>query len=135
MQYKTFKRLRLLTASFVSAITAISVINNNIYLALVGVLIGLLFLLFVRKKTKVVLVDERIQAIGGYAARITYIALTMILALLALFFMSVGKRTNEINYEALGTILSYITLLSLALYSLSYKYYSKKYGEEDNKQD
>ncbi len=135
MKYQQFKKVKALVASFVSATVAIAVVYNNIVLALAGVIIGILFLFLVRRKTKAVLVDERIQTIAGRAARLTYTILTVILAFLSLIFIGAGRRTGEANYEALGVILSYITLFSLALYSLSYKYMSKKYGEKDDEQD
>ena len=135
MKYQTFKKMRILTASFVSATVAIAVVNDNIVLALAGVLIGMLFLFLVRKKTKTVLVDERILNIGGQAARLTYSILTVTTAFLSLVFIMAGQRTGEADYEMLGMILSYITLFSLALYSLSYKFISKKYGETDDEQD
>ncbi len=135
MNYKQFKRIKALTISFVSATVAIAVVYNNIILALAGVSIGMLFLFLVRKRTKTILVDERIQSIGGRAARLTYVVLTITIAFFSLVFIVSGRRFGEANYEMLGIILSYITLFSLALYSLSYKYFSKKYGETDDEQD
>lgn len=135
MNYKQFKKMKVLTASFASAIVAIAVVYNNIILALAGVLIGTLFLFLVRKKTKAVLVDERIQSISGRAARLTYVILTITIAFLSLVFIIIGRRVGEANYEMLGVILSYITLFSMAIYSLSYKYFSKKYGETDDEQN
>jgi uncharacterized membrane protein len=135
MNYQQFKRMKALSAAFVSATVAIAVVYNNIILALAGVFIGLLFLFLVRKKTKAVLVDERIRNIGGRAARLTYSILTVTMAFLSLIFIMSGRRLGEANYELLGIILSYLTLLSMALYSLSYKYFSKKYGETDDEQD
>lgn len=134
MDYKSFKRMKILTASFVSAMVAIAVVANNIILALAGVLIGMLFLFLVKRKTKAVLVDERIQNIGARAARLTYTILTMTIGLLSLIFIMSGRQTGEANYEVVGIILSYTTLLSLALYSLSYEYFNKKYGAGDNEQ-
>ncbi|MFA5128661.1 MAG: DUF2178 domain-containing protein [Patescibacteria group bacterium] len=135
MNYKQFKKMKVLTASFASAIVAIAVVYNNIILALAGVLIGMLFLFLVRKKTKAVLVDERIQSISGRAARLTYAILTITIAFLSLVFIIIGRRVGEANYEMLGIILSYVTLFSMAIYSLSYKYFSKKYGETDDEQN
>ncbi len=132
MQYKTFKKIKILTTSFVSVTVAIAVIYNNIILALAGVFIGLLFLTLVKRKTKAVLVDERIQSISGYAARITYVILTITMAMLSLIFILNGRQTGESHFEVLGITLSYLTLLSLAIYSISYKYYSKKYGDKDD---
>ena len=124
--------MKALVASFVSATVAIAVVQNNIILAFAGVLIGVLFILIVQKRTRAVLVDERIQSIGDRAARMTYVILTITLAFLSLFFTMIGRQANQVAYEALGAVLSYITLLSLALYSMSYKYFSRKYGETDD---
>jgi uncharacterized membrane protein len=135
MNYKQFKRMKLLIAFFISVTVAIAVVFNNLVLALAGVSIGILFLFLVRKKTKAVLIDERIQTIGGRAARLTYTILTITIAFLSLVFIGTGRRTGEADYETLGIILSYVALFSLALYSLSYKYFSKKYGETDDEQD
>lgn len=134
MNYKKFKQIKIITTSFVSATIAIAVVYNNIILALAGMLIGILFLFLVRKKTKVVLVDERIEKIAGKAARLTYSILTVTIALLSLLFIMIGKKATppQVQLETLGITLSYIALFSLALYSLSYKYLSKKYGEADD---
>jgi len=135
MNYQEFKKIKILTTSFISAIVAIAVVYDNIILALAGVLIGVLFLFLVRKKTKIILVDERIQIIAGRAARLTYVISTVIIAFLSLIFVGIGRQTGEADYETLGIILSYITLFSVASYSLSYKYFSKKYGETNDEQD
>jgi len=132
MNYKQFKTTRLLTTSFIAALVAAAVVYKNIVLALAGVIIGVIFLLLVKRKTKAVLVDERIEIISGKAARFTYSIFTITIAMLALFFTIISRRIHDINYEMLGTFLSYITLFNLALYSISYKYFRKKYGDTDD---
>jgi len=135
MNYHQFKRIKLLIALFISATVAVAIIYNNIILAFAGMIIGISFLFLVKKKTKAVLVDERLENIAGRAARLTYITLTITIGFLSLIFIGTGRRTGETGYEFLGIILSYITLLSVAIYSLSYKYFSKKYGETADEQD
>lgn len=131
MKEKTFKKVKIIITSFVSVTVGIAVVENNTLLALAGVVIGILFLTLVRSRTKQVLVDERIKSISGYAARLTYMILTALLGLLSIFFISSGGRTDELYMEALGVILSYITLLSVAIYAMSYKFFEKKYGGND----
>ena len=131
MTDKMFRKIKIIIISFVSATVGLAVIENNILLALAGLVIGVLFFMLVRHKTKQVVVDERIKSISGYAARLTYVIVTVLLGLLSLFFILTGSRTGEIYMEALGTILSYITLLSVAIYSMSYKFFEKKYGAND----
>lgn len=133
MKYSTFKRIKILITSFVSATVAIAIVYNNMILAFAGVLIGILFLILVRKTTRTVLVDERVKVISGNAARLTYVVLTSVLGILSLMLILSGRRTGDFYTETLGIIFSYITLLSLAIYSMSYKYYIKKYGTKDDK--
>jgi uncharacterized membrane protein len=132
MKQNTFKKIKILIITFVSVTVGIAAINNNIYLAFAGVAIGMLFLILVRRTVKAVTVDERVSHISARAARLTYAIVTVLLAFLSLFFISTGQRTGEPYIEALGTILSYIALLSLAIYAMSYKFYSKQYGGEDD---
>ncbi len=134
MNYNQFKRVKILTTSFVSATVAIAVVYNNIILALAGILIGVLFLSLVRKRTKAVLVDERIKEISGQSSRLAYVVLTVTLAILSLVFITIGRKAvpPQAQLETLGITFSYITLLNVALYSISYKYLSRKYGETDD---
>jgi len=137
MNYQQFKKIKALIAFFVLATVVMAIIYNLIVLALAGAFIGVLFLFLVRKKTKAVLTDERLQNISGRAARLTYIILTSVIAFFSLSFIIISRKAvpEQANYDQLGIILSYTTLFSLALYSLSYKYFSKKYGETDDEQD
>lgn len=112
---------------------AIAVTLNNTFLALTAVISGMLILTLVRKKTKTVIVDERIQNISGQAARLTYAILTTFVGLISIFFILSGNQNNDAYVQSLGTILSYITLLSIGLYAVSYKYFNNKYGASDDK--
>jgi len=131
MEYKIFKKVRILIKLFVFATVTIAVVYDNLILALAGVLIGLLFFFLVKRKTKAVLVDERIKSIGGYAACLTHTVLTCIIAFLSLVFIISGRQTGESQIETLGIVLSYVTLLSLAIYSISYRYYLKRYSDKN----
>lgn len=135
MNYPQFKKVRALVAAFVSAVVAAAVVADNILLALSGVIIGMLFLFLVKKKAKIILVDEMVQDISGKAARLTYVIFTIVIALSSLVFIMSGRRTGQSDYEIIGVILSYAALFSVALYSLSYKFFSKKYGEDHDEQD
>jgi len=134
MNYKQFKKINALTAAFISATVAMAVINNNLILALAGISIGMLFLILMKKTTKAVLIDERIRNISGQAARLTHAIVTIVLAFLSLVLIMIGRKATppQSSIEMLGTTFSYIVLFNLALYSISYKYLSKKYGETDD---
>ena len=131
MEYKIFKKVRILIKLFVFATVTIAVVYDNMILALAGVLIGMLFFFLVKGKTKAVLVDERIKSIGRHATYLTYWFLTCIIAFFSLVFIISGRQTGESQIETLGIVLSCVTFLSLAIYSISYRYYLKRYSDED----
>ncbi len=134
MNYSRFKKINALIAAFISATVAIAIVNNDLILALAAILIGTVFIILMKKTTKIILVDERIQSISGKASRLTYTITTAVLAFLSLFFIMIGRKAipTQPNIELLGVTFSYIVLFNLALYSISYKYLSKKYGETDD---
>ena len=134
MTYETFKKVRIGVAIFVAFTVSMAVNNNNIYLALAGVLIGMLFLWSVKRKVKDVVVDERMVSAAGHATRMTYAVVTPMLALLSVAFIMIGRGTADAGLERAGTILSYTTLFNVAVYSLFFKYYMKKYGGDGDTQ-
>lgn len=131
MNQKTLKKVRVLTTSFISAVVAIAITTGKTYLAIIGILIGTLFLLLVTHGSKAIIVDERVEAISGQAARLTYVIITILLGVLALLFIFAGRWSGEIYLESLGTIFCYIVCLSMAIYSVSYKYLDKKSGGDN----
>jgi len=126
-----FRKIRILTTSFVSATVAIGVTTEKIYLAIIGIAIGILFLSLVKRRSKEITTDERIVSISGRAARLAFTIVTVTLSALSLLFIVIGRRTGDIYLEALGTVFSYIACLSIAVYSISYKYIEKSYDGED----
>lgn len=128
MTYDAFKKVRIGVAMFVAFTVSIAVSIDNIYLALAGVLIGMLFLLTVKRTVKDVMVDERIISIAGRATRATYAIVTPALALLSLALIMIGRKNGDAGLEQTGTILSYAMLFNVAVYSLLFKYFMKKYG-------
>lgn len=130
MKLNTFKKIKLLLTIFVTVNFVIAIVTNNIYLALIAIVIGLLLLMFVRSKVKDVVVDERIKQIALFAYRNAFLISTVILAGFSIMFIVFSRDSNQIIMETIGTIMSYISLFNIAIYVMSYKYYSKKYGDK-----
>ncbi|MBU0648667.1 DUF2178 domain-containing protein [Patescibacteria group bacterium] len=131
MNYKQFKVIRLIIIGLVTFTVATAVSINNFFLALAGVLIGMLFMHLVRVRYKKVMVDERVAIIGGRAARHAYVVSVTLLTLLCMFFIISGDRRGDIYTEALGVALGFIVLLNVALYSVSFYYFNRKYGGDE----
>ena len=127
MDLKKFKMVQAGTAAFIAITVTIATTIDNILLAFAGVLIGMLFLFLVRKKTKNVLYDERIKTISGDAARMTYMISTIVFAFLSLMFLMGSKRLENPFIETLGTIFSYAALFNMAVFSICFRYFNQKY--------
>ncbi len=128
MDQKQFKTARLVIVMLVAITVSTAVSVNNFYLALSGVLIGMLFMWLVRLGYKKAIVDERVNAVSGRAARMSYAVTTMTLMALSLFFIISGKNGGQPYVEALGTIFGFVTLFAVAIYSISFHYYDQRYG-------
>jgi len=126
MNLKTFKITRIFIGVFVGITVGIAVTIDNVILAFAGVLIGILFSLLVKKRSKVVLYDERIKAIAGDAARLTYSISTMVFAFLSLIFLTGSNRLASPLVETLGTIFSYVALFNVAVFAICFRYFNKK---------
>lgn len=128
MTYKTFVKLRILIGVLIAIMVGIAVSINNFYLAITGVFIGVLFMLLVRSRFKKVIVDERVVSISGKASRMTYTIVTLFLAVLGLFLILSGRGDENIYVESIGVLFSYVAMLLIATYSISYHFFNKKYG-------
>lgn len=134
MDLKTFNKFRVVVAFFIAIIVGSAVLLDNMILALVGVVCGIVVLYFLKKKTKGILVDERMNAISNKAAQAVYALVTPSIALASLILTMLGRQQGNSDLESLGVIFSYIVLTMLALYSIFYRYYSSKYGVDNDKE-
>jgi len=131
MNYKNYQIIRTLIGLLIATIVVTATIINNFYLAISGVLIGMLFLFLAKSKFKKIIVDERVISISGKASRVTYMIVTMFLAFFGLFSIFTSKGHEDLYFESLGVVLCYIALLLITIYSISYYYFNKKYGADD----
>ena len=68
MNLKQFSIIRLILFTLIGVVIVVALVINNLYLALAGLLIGILFVFLVRRKFKKVVLDERVESISGQAA-------------------------------------------------------------------
>lgn len=128
MSKKQFIILRLLIIAVVAITVSTAVSVNNFWLAIVGVATGMLFMTLVRSGYKKVIVDEMIENISGKAARASYSISVMVLLFLSIFFIIAGDQKEDIYVEALGIVFSFVVLLQVVLYSITFYYHKYRYG-------
>jgi uncharacterized membrane protein len=134
MNAKRYRQIRAIVTIFIGAIVAAATIRNSYLLAVTGVSTGMLFLILVRTKTKII-TDEREETIKEKAAQITYaiFAPTIGIGAFLLLFpsysnLSVFSKGEFLYTESLGMIFAYLTLFLIAIYAISYHYLNRKYG-------
>ncbi len=134
MKIKKYKQLRAIVAFYVSLLTSVSFTLKNSTLAIFAVLTGMLFLFFVRRKTKLV-IDEREKTIREKAAQITYSIFTPTLGIGSFLLLipsysgiSVFSKGDFTYLESLGIVFAYLSLFLISIYSISYHYLNSKYG-------
>jgi len=134
MKIKKYYPFRIVITIFVSAIVLLAIASNDYLLSIVGVIVGLLFIAFVRIKANNG-VDEREVTIQEKAAHLTYaiFAPTIGIGALLLLILSRSKlpvfANAEFAYlESLGVILAYLTLFLISVYAISHHFLSKQYG-------
>lgn len=140
MNNKKYKSLRALIAFFVAGLVSVAVTRDSYLLAIVSVVTGMVFMSLVRAKTRL-RTDEREATIQEKAARLTYAVFTPTIGLASFFLLlpshgglSVFSRGEWLFLEALGMVFAYLTLFLIALYSISYHFFNRKYGGDGDEE-
>lgn len=129
MNKNTYKKIRVAVSMFIAILVSISVSLEIPFLALFAVLTGMLFMFLARSKTKI-FVDEREKIIRDKASNLAYSIFTPLIGLGSFFILTFYQHNPTLFI--VGQVMSYLTLLILALYSISYYFISKRYGGSDS---
>jgi uncharacterized membrane protein len=125
---KRFNTVRSLVTFFVAVTVAVAVIQNSYFLAVAGVVTGMLFIIVIRSKAKIT-VDEREKTVREKAAQLTYAIFAPTIGLNAFVLTMIGRNNSAIM--ATGQTLSYLTLFLIILYAISYRIVNRKLGGGD----
>ena len=131
MTTKGFRNARIIILIFVAITVGLAMSQANIFLALAGIIIGMAFMWFVRKKTSGVLVDERMQNMSEKAGRLTYIISVSVTGWTSVILMLISRYGHFAYLESLGLIFAYTTLFIILVYTISYYYYLHEGGDYD----
>ncbi|MFA5135989.1 MAG: DUF2178 domain-containing protein [Patescibacteria group bacterium] len=138
MHEKKYKQIQAATTFFIGAIIALATVRDSYILAVSAVITGMVFMIVVRSKIKM-RTDEREATIQEKAARTTYAVFTPTIAITAFFLLLPSKsgfhvfsKGEWLYIESLGMIFAYLTLFVIAIYSLSYHFFNRKYGGNIN---
>ncbi len=126
MNTRQYQQVRSAAFIFMVIVVAVSLWFDILLLAAAGVLTGLLFLGLVRSQAGTD-VDEREQTMRDKAASATYGIFAATIGISAVLLLLFSRR-GYLYLEAVGLVFAYLTLFLIALYAISYQYFTRKYG-------
>lgn len=127
MNLREYRRIMTITVFAIMLFIAYSVIQNSIFIALLAVTLGIIFLFFLRKGLTEVAHDERTAIIQNKAASATIAIITVSMTIIGLSLVFLNWKGIG-NYEQIGYLLAYQASFILILNTLLSYYYRKKLG-------
>lgn len=131
MTLKTFKIIRICTSVLVFAFMAAGLYFANIFVALVGVIIGMLIIWISKYRIKEIIVDERIRSASEKAARSAFIVAVFVMGWTSVLIMIFNIRNYFPYLESVALLFAYITIFLIVIYTISYYYFINKTGGND----
>jgi uncharacterized membrane protein len=124
MKYNQYQVYKLLIVIILAAIVSGFVVKGNFIIPLIVLLIAVILMFILKKNVKEALTDERIEKIAGKVSRIIFSAAVLLMAIAGLVLIALRERYPE--YYLIGNILAYFACIMLFVYSILFKYYSRK---------
>ena len=127
MKLETYKKIRTVIAFSIAILTAYGAIQNNIFIVVVAVTLGIVVLSISRRGLTEIARDERTILIRSKAASATVAITTVAMAILGLSLVFLSGQGIG-NYEQIGYLLAYQATIVLCLNSFLSYYYRNKLG-------
>jgi uncharacterized membrane protein len=127
MEKQQYKNLRTIIVIIISIVVAFGVVRNSWTLPILTVLIGIVFLITIRKQVTDVLHDERTIVIQQKAASRTLGYLTALTGLLGLIMVELSYRGFP-DYKLVGHAFVYQAFAMMLVYALFTWYYQRQLG-------
>ncbi|MFA5387641.1 MAG: DUF2178 domain-containing protein [Candidatus Paceibacterota bacterium] len=124
MDIKNYNKIRLVIAAVLGGMVSFFVVQGNYLLPIIAAVAAFAVVLFMRRRVKGVINDERDYYIAGNASRWTISIYAILAAVSSMVFMALKSRNP--SFEALGSFLAYSACFILILNSILFRYFSKK---------
>lgn len=123
MTGKQFKITKLVFTFFLAVAFSQAIILKNYFIPIALLVASFLTLLYLKRKVKDIIADERDYLTGGKAALLT-IQIYAWIAVIAMFIFYAARDLNP-AYEPIGLTLAYSTCILMLLYGVIFRYYDK----------
>jgi uncharacterized membrane protein len=124
IKYKQYTFYKLLIVIILAIIASTFVTLGNFVIPLVVFFIAVVLMFFLKKNVDAILTDERINAASGKASRIVITTFAFLMAIAGIILISL--RNTYPQGLIIGNILIYTECGMMLLYSILFKYYSKR---------
>lgn len=123
MTIQQYKKIKLVVVVLIAMVFSQSIVMKNYVVPIFLLAFSSLFLLYIRKKVKGVLADERDYLVAGKASLLA-VQIYSWLGVIAMFILYANRDLNPF-YEPIAITISFSVTLLLLLYSFIFRYYNK----------
>lgn len=116
MTLKYYTAVRLIVVILLSVFIAQAIARQDFFWPVVAMMAAMLLLIFLRRRVREIIADERDYALGGTAARWTIQIFSLVVVLCMFLFFSLQDRDPV--FEAMASVLAYSTCGLMLLYSI-----------------
>ena len=127
MSYKIYRIYKAIVIFVIALIIGWAVPAGNAFVPVPAAIIGMLILLFLRRRVKEITVDERTYNISNRASRAAFQIVTLIMVLIGATLIALGNEKYP-EVSPVGFTLIYSAAGFLVVYLISYAFYGKKLG-------
>jgi len=124
---RTYKILLAMVITAIGALTAIGISIGTIYLPVITLITGALFVQYMRRRTNEVIYDERTTIINHKASAAAIAGYTLGVTAIGYLLVTMGS-TIDPAYKTMGYTLLYTGCGLLLLRAMFYYYYGWKHG-------
>jgi uncharacterized membrane protein len=124
IKYKQYTAYKILITIVLAIIIGTFVTLGNFIVSLAAFLVAILLMMILRKNVDAKLTDERMDMVGGKAARIVMTVSALLMAAAGIILISL-RNTNH-ALLTIGNVLVYTECGMMLFYSILFKYYAKR---------
>jgi uncharacterized membrane protein len=121
---KTYTFYRLLIVIALSMTVGAFISVGNYVVPLVALVVSMFAMWRLKKVADLRLSDERVEKIGGLAARWTFSALLLLMVFIGIPLITLGKSDPVLSFA--GNLLSLLAMAGLLIYSVLFHYFNRK---------
>jgi uncharacterized membrane protein len=127
MNFKQFTAIRIFILIIMVGLISWAIVSGNAWIPIPVIIAALVIQLFVRRRVKEVVVDERVYSIAEKASLVAFRIFGIAAAVIGATLVALGWQSASDLYK-IGLTLAYAVCGLLVIYYIAYIYYNRKYS-------